>query len=174
MVQGGLSCLDCPTTARIALQQFTQCQCIVCVCVVPCWHLLAAAAQAARIHSCIDRLVLESQFNCLLDGVDKLQLKHMFANAIGIILYADESHYEYESLAITIVRSVPLWRCLSPHLFVWLALSALIATPTYSEYPSPTPHVMPADTVDIIVIVVVIHPHYFWLLCSAISQLCLD
>lgn len=61
----------------------------------------------------------------------------MFANAIGIILYADESHYEYESLAITIVRSVPLWRCLSPHLFVWLALSALIATTTYSTSPPP-------------------------------------
>lgn len=61
----------------------------------------------------------------------------MFANAIAIILYADESDYEYESLAIAIVRSVPLWRCLSPHLFVWLALSALIATPTYSTSPPP-------------------------------------
>lgn len=44
----------------------------------------------------------------------------MFGNAIGIILYADEA--DYESLAITIVRSVPLWRCLSPHLFVRLPL----------------------------------------------------
>lgn len=118
MVQGGRVWIVQQLLASLCSNLHNANALSVCV-FVPCWHLLAAAAaQAARIHSCIDRLVLESQFNCLLDGVDKLQLKHMFANAIGIILYADESDYEYESLAITIVRSVPLWRCLSPHLFV--------------------------------------------------------
>lgn len=95
---------------------------------------------------------------------NKLQLKHMF-----LLARATRS-----PIKIHIRRSVqisPLWRCLSWYLAVCVCLFWLPANLWICESVSlcvSLPHV------ERFIIPLTLHPHYFWLLCRATSQLCLD